>query len=105
MAVSITGSVGSYESGARNLPADIRTVQDLLTQAAKTLKSPAYDPSGVDGQIARPWTKSNTVKAIESFQRNYVGMSNPDRRIDVNGTTWKRLVAVGESARRSRRPR
>jgi hypothetical protein len=95
--MSITGSVGSYESGARNLPADIRTVQDLLTRAAKTLRSPAYDPKGVDGQIARPGTKSNTVKAIENFQRNYVGMSIPDRRIDVNGTTWKRLVAVGES--------
>jgi hypothetical protein len=95
MAVSITGSVGSYESGARNLPADIRTVQDLLTQAAKTLKVPAYDPNGVDGQIARPGSRSNTVKAITSFQRNYVGMSNPDQRIDVNGTTWKRLVAVG----------
>ncbi|HVK13854.1 MAG TPA: hypothetical protein VM597_34245 [Gemmataceae bacterium] len=97
MAVSITGSVGSYESGARNLPADIRTVQTLLTQAAKTLKVPAYDPNGVDGQIARPGSRSGTVKAIASFQRNYVGMSNPDQRIDVNGTTWKRLVAVGES--------
>ena len=97
MAVSITGSVGSYESGARNLPADIRTVQDLLTQAAKTLKSPAYDPNGVDGQIARPGSRSGTVKAIVNFQRTYVGMTNPDQRIDVNGTTWKRLVAVGES--------
>jgi hypothetical protein len=97
MAVSISGSVGSYESGARNVPVDIRTVQELLTQAARTLKVPAYDPNGVDGQIARPGSKSNTVKAITNFQRNYVGMSNPDQRIDVNGTTWKRLVAVGQS--------
>src|SRR3954469_7930772 len=94
MAASIGASVGSYESGARNLTADVRTVQELLTQAAKTLRSPAFDPKGIDGQIARVGSQSNTVRAIENFQKQQAGMSRPDCRIDVNGNTWKKLVAV-----------
>ncbi len=94
MAASISASVGSYESGAKNLTADVRTVQELLTQAAKTLHSPAFDPKGVDGQIARIGSRSDTVKAIANFQKQHVGMSMPDQRIDVNGNTWKKLVSV-----------
>ena len=94
MAASISASVGSYESGAKNQTADVRTVQELLTQAAKTLRSPAFDPKGIDGQIARVGSRSDTVKAIANFQKQQVGMSSPDRRIDVNGNTWKKLIAV-----------
>ncbi len=93
MAASISASVGSYESGAKNLPADVRTVQELLTQVAKKLGA-AYDPKGVDGQIARPGSNSDTVKAIANFQRQQAGMARPDMRIDVNGTTWKKLAAL-----------
>jgi hypothetical protein len=94
MAASISRSVRSYESGAVNLPADVRTVQELLTQASKSLRSPALDPQGVDGKIARPGSQSSTVTAITNFQRQQVGMARPDQRIDVNGATWKKLVAV-----------
>jgi hypothetical protein len=94
MASSITAAVGSYESGATNLSADIRTVQELLTQAAKKLNVSAFNPGGVDGKIARPGSNSNTVKAIAAFQKQQVGMSRPDERIDVNGNTWRKLVAV-----------
>ena len=94
MAASISASVGSYESGAKNVPADVRTVQELLTQAAKNLNTPAFDPKGIDGKIARPGSQSNTVTAIASFQKHQVGMAPPDLRIDVNGGTWKKLVTV-----------
>ena len=94
MAASISASVGSYESGAKNQSADVRTVQELLTQAARSLRSPAFDPKGIDGQIARVGSRSDTVKAIANFQKQQVGMSSPDERIDVNGNTWKKLVAV-----------
>lgn len=94
MASSITAAVGSYESGATNLSADIRTVQELLTQAAKKLNTAAFNPGGVDGKIGRPGKNSNTVKAIVAFQKQQVGMTRPDERIDVNGSTWKKLVAV-----------
>ena len=69
-------------------------MQELLTQAAKNLNSPAFDPKGIDGQIARVGSQSNTVKAITNFQKQQVGMARPDQRIDVNGNTWKKLVAV-----------
>jgi hypothetical protein len=94
MGASISASVGSYESGARNLAADVRTVQELLTQAARTLHSPAFDPGGIDGQIARVGSQSGTVKAIANFQKQQVGMAAPDRRIDVNGKTWQKLIAA-----------
>jgi len=94
MAGSISASVGSYESGAKNLPADVRTVQELLTQAAKKLHAPAFDPKGVDGKIARPGSRSSTVTAITNFQRQKVGMMQPDQRIDVRGKTWNTLVAA-----------
>src|SRR5882724_9492324 len=66
----ITGSVGRWEKGARNLPADVETVQRLLQAAAERLQAPELDPKGVDGKIARQSAKSNTVAAIEAFQRH-----------------------------------
>jgi hypothetical protein len=53
--------------GARNLEADVETVQRLL-QAAAQRPSSQIDPKGVDGKIARPPATSNTVAAIEAFQ-------------------------------------
>lgn len=94
MPASISASVGSYESGAKNLPADVRTIQELLTQASKRLNAPAIDPGGIDGKIARPGSRSGTVTAITNFQRQHVGLARPDQRIDVNGATWKKLVAA-----------
>src|SRR5258705_12244946 len=61
----ITGSVGRWEKGAGNLPADVETVQRLLQTAAQKLQAPELDPKGVDGKIAQPPGKSNTVAAIE----------------------------------------
>src|SRR4029077_12165140 len=65
----ITGSVGRWEKGARNLQADVKTVQRLLETAAQKLQAPDLDPKGVDGKIARQSAKSNTVAAIEAFQK------------------------------------
>lgn len=90
----ISASVGSYESGARNQTQDVNTVQTLLTQAARNLTNPAFNPGGVDGKIARVGALSGTVKAITQFQRLRVGMARPDQRIDVGGGTWHALVAA-----------
>jgi hypothetical protein len=38
------------------------------------------------------------VAAIVVFQKQLVGMSKPDQRIDSNGRTWKKLVAVAGGA-------
>ena len=68
MKPEISGSVGRWEKGARNLQADVKIVQGLLRGAAKTLKAPEIDPKGVDGKISRPPAMSDTVIAIEAFQ-------------------------------------
>jgi len=93
---AITGSVGRWEKGARNLPADVETVQRLLEAAAQRLQAPQLDPKGVDGKIGRPPAKSNTVAGVEAFQ----SLSN----ISINGLiepgsqTWQALLqAAGES--------
>jgi hypothetical protein len=94
MAARISGSVGSYQSGAKNLKADITTVQELLTTAAKKLGKAQYDAGGIDGLIHRVAERSGTVKAITKFQAEQVGMRHPDQRVDVGGKTWKKLVQV-----------
>jgi len=90
----ITGSVGRWEKGARNLQADVETVQRLLETAAKKLQAPDLDPKGVDGKIARQSAKSNTVAAIEAFQKR--SNISIDGLIEPGGQTWQALLqAVG----------
>jgi len=88
----ISASVGSYESGAVNKKDDVKTVQELLNTASRTLTNPSFHAGTVDGLIARVGSNSATVRAIRAFQRYHVGMRRPDDRIDVGGTTWRHLV-------------
>jgi hypothetical protein len=92
----ISGSVGRWEKGARNLPADVEAVQRLLQAAAQKLQAPQLDPKGVDGKIARQSAKSNTVAAIEAFQsRSNISI---DGLIEPSGQTWQTLLqAAGET--------
>ena len=92
----ITGSVGRWEKGARNLQADVETVQRLLEAAAQRLQAPELDPKSVDGKIGRQSAKSNTVAAIEAFQSrssiSITGLIEPDSQ------TWQALLqAAGET--------
>ena len=90
----ITGSVGRWEKNARNLPADVETVQRLLQTAAQKLQAPELDPKGVDGKIARPPGKSNTVAAIEAFQsRSNISI---DGLIEPGSQTWQALLQAAE---------
>ena len=86
----ITGSVGRWEKGARNLQADVKTVQRLLETAAQKLQAPDLDPKGVDGKIARQSAKSNTVAAIEAFQKR--SKISIDGLIEPGGRTWQALL-------------
>jgi len=93
--LALTGSVGRWEKGARNLQADIETVQRLLQAAAQKLQAPQLDPKGVDGKIARPPAKSNTVAAIEGFQsRSNISI---DGLIEPGSQTWQALVQAAGS--------
>src|SRR5437762_6563765 len=86
----ITGSVGRWEKSARNLQADVKTVQRLLETAAQKLQAPDLDPKGVDGKIARQPAKSNTVAAIEAFQKR--SNISIDGLIEPGGQTWQALL-------------
>jgi hypothetical protein len=89
----ITGSVGRWEKGAGNVPADVETVQSLLQAAARKLQAPQLDPKGVDGKIARPPRNSNTVNAIEAFQsRSSISI---DGLIEPDSPTWLALLQAG----------
>ena len=93
----LAGSVGRWEKGAGNLPADVETVQRLLKAAAQLLHAPEIDPKGVDGKIARPPAASNTVKAIEALQSRFIG--SVDGLIAPDSATWPALrKAAGETA-------
>ena len=90
MSAEISGSVGRWEKGARNLQADVKTAQRLLSTAAKTLKAPEIDPKTVDGKISRPPAASDTVKAIEAFQSRFTAAA--DGIIEVGSQTWIALL-------------
>ena len=90
----IKSSVGAYESGSVNQADDVRLVQSVLKNLAAKLGNPGIDPKLIDGKIARTASQSNTVTAITNFQRQYAGMANPDRRIDVGGNTWNTMMSL-----------
>ena len=92
----ISDSVGRWENNARNLPADVETVQSLLQTAAQKLLAPQLDPKGIDGQIAQPPRKSNTVAAIEAFQTRF--NISVDGVIQPDDQTWQALVQAGSGA-------
>jgi murein DD-endopeptidase MepM/ murein hydrolase activator NlpD len=91
--MEIGASVGAWEKGARNVKEDVVIVQKLLTRAAGQLGRPDLDPRGIDGGIAKPPTKSDTVKAIKAFQ-SLVGIG-PDGVVDPGGRTWQKLAGAG----------
>lgn len=72
---SITDSVG--RNGA-NKTTDVKLVQSLLNRHGAKLSA--------DGAIG-----PKTIAAIESFQRNKVGLASPDGRIAPNGRSWNAL--------------
>ena len=91
----ITGSVGRWEKNAKNSTADVETVQRLLQAAAQRLQASQLDPQGVDGKIARPPRKSNTVAAIEAFQsRSNLSI---DGLIEPGSQAWQALLQAAGS--------
>lgn len=91
----ISDSVGRWEENARNLPDDVKTVQRLLQTAAQKLLAPQLDPKGIDGKIAQPPRKSNTIAAIEAFQsRSNISV---DGVIEPDGETWQGLLQAGSA--------
>ena len=92
----IRDSVGRWEKNARNFPADVETVQLLLETAAQKLHASELDPKGVDGLIAQPPRKSNTVAAIEAFQSRF--NISIDGIIEPGDQTWQALLQAGSPA-------
>ena len=92
--LALTGSVGRWERGARNLPSDVETVQRLLQTAAQKLQAPQLDPKGVDGKIALPPAKSNTAAAIEALQNRF--HISIDGLIEPGSQTWQALLQAVE---------
>jgi hypothetical protein len=99
---AISGSVGRWEKGAGNLPADVETVQRLLQTAAQKLLAPQLDPKGIDGKIAQPPRKSNTVAAIEAFQSRF--NISVDGLVEPDDQTWQALLQAGSPAADSSHP-
>lgn len=92
----INGSVGQWDKGAVNTPADVSTVQRLLRTAAQKLNDPSLDPKGIDGKIAHVAANSHTVSAIQAFQtRSALEVTG---LIEPADETWtKLLAAAGET--------
>jgi len=75
--------IGSVGRQGKNLPDDVRLIQQMLNQQIR----PPMALLAVNGIAS-----DNTCRAIEDFQRRVVQLSRPDGRIDVNGMTWNALA-------------
>jgi hypothetical protein len=79
----MAGIGASVGSGGKNLKPDVLTVEKLLNQYLAAQGEP---PLNADGLV-----DVDTVLTIQSYQKNIVGIPNPDGRIDPGGKTWKAL--------------
>lgn len=79
----ISASVGRM--GGRNLPDDVRTVQELLNEVPATSGGPA--PPLVPDSLCGP----KTIGAIQTFQLHHFGFSGADGRVDPGGRTLAKL--------------
>lgn len=84
--IKITGSVGA---NGRNIPADVKAVQQRLNE----LSRPPLAKLAVDGLVG-PKTRG----MIADFQKKVVGLQVPDSRVDPNGRT---LAALNNAASES----
>jgi hypothetical protein len=81
---SIKSSVGSWQAGAVNNPADVRTVQEMLSAVSRALNhAQNLNPGAIDGKIVKSPGQSLTVQAIIAFQKDVLGITTPDGRIDL----------------------
>jgi hypothetical protein len=80
--VNISKPVGR---GGRNLPEDVRKIQELLNQHMPIPLRPLV----VDGDCG-----PTTVAAIEGFQRRVLKMSRPDGKVEPQGVTMSALSPV-----------
>jgi hypothetical protein len=79
----IRASVGRM--GGRNLPDDVRTVQELLNEVPATEGGPT--PPLVPDSLCGP----KTIGAIQRFQLHHFGFSGADGRVDPGGRTLAKL--------------
>jgi hypothetical protein len=80
----ISDSVGK---GGKNNDGDVRIVQTLLIKAGYLPALNGKGKSNVDGDCG-----DLTIGAIERFQKEKAGLSQPDGRVDVGGSTWRALT-------------
>ncbi len=95
---AIKGTVGSWQAGAINNPADVSTVQEMLAIVSRTLNNAInLNPHGINGKIEKPPLQSQTVKAIIAFQKDILGTPVPDGLVEPNGGTFKGLWNIADS--------
>jgi len=82
MARTISASVGL---SGKNLPEDVRTIQELLNKVPPEKRGPS-PPLEVNGVCAR-----KTTEAIQRFQIANFGWSGADGRVDPGGPTLAKL--------------
>jgi peptidoglycan hydrolase-like protein with peptidoglycan-binding domain len=75
MSLTIVGSVGQ---GGMNRSGDVEVIQSLLNRTGKANLT-------ISGK-----SDNQTIAAIRSFQQGFLKI--PDGRVDVGGTTWKKLI-------------
>ena len=89
MKTGISKSVGRY---GINIKDDVMFIQTALNTYAKKHASNTF-PLKVDGLCG-----NKTIQAIFNFQKNHVGISVPDARIDPQGRSFRHLTSTSPIA-------
>jgi murein DD-endopeptidase MepM/ murein hydrolase activator NlpD len=87
----IKGTVGRSDLGAKNDPADVRRVQELLVRAAAVCKDPSLDPKSTSGTV-----KADTVTAMIAFQkkRKRIERAGGEGLYYPNGKSIAKLLGI-----------
>lgn len=83
-----TGIIKSVGKNGINTKDDVIFIQTALNKYAKKHANNTF-PLKVDGICG-----NKTIQAIFNFQKNHVGISVPDARIDPNGRSFQQLISI-----------
>ncbi|WP_049630826.1 peptidoglycan-binding protein [Cellvibrio sp. pealriver] len=87
-----TGIIKSVGKNGINTKDDVIFIQTALNKYAKKHANNTF-PLKVDGICG-----NKTIQAIFNFQKNHVGISVPDARIDPNGRSFRHLTSTSPIA-------
>lgn len=85
---AVDGKPGN-ETLSKTPTVKLGTIGERTKLVQEKLTALGYNTNGIDGKCG-----SGTVEAMKKFQKEKVGMKNPDGEFTAQGTSWKKLLEL-----------